>query len=103
MWRIYDFDDVEHRIVYVKKRGEGDTLSAEIKAVPAFFDDFDTLRIYDEYNEHMTAQRCFALIFEDTPYSFVLNGSFDAIEWQGLGGGETRLEMLKRALERYQG
>lgn len=102
MWSIFDFDDVEHRIVYVKKRGEGATLSVEIKAVPAFFDDFDTLRIYDEYNEHMTAQRCFSLIFADTPYSVVLNGSFDAVEWQGLGGGETRLEMLKRALERYK-
>ena len=102
MWSIFDFDDVEHRIVYVKKRGEGATLSVEIKAVPAFFDDFDTLRIYDEYNEHMTAQRCFSLIFADTPYSVVLNGSFDAVEWQGLGGGETRLEMFKRALERYK-
>src|SRR5699024_3415927 len=102
MWSFVDFDGVEHRIVYVKKRGEGDELSVEIKAVPAFFDDFDTLRIYDEYDEHMTAQRCFSVIFEDTPYSVIINGSFNAVEWQGLGGGETRLEMLKRALGRYR-
>src|SRR5699024_5873380 len=36
--------------------------------------------------------------------SYVLaGGGFDAVEWQGLGGGETRLEMFKRALERYKG
>src|SRR5699024_1032045 len=58
--------------------------------------------IYDEYDEHMTAQRCFSVIFEDTPYSVIINGSFNAVEWQGLGGGETRLEMLKRALGRYR-
>src|SRR5690625_5245942 len=26
MWSIYDFDNVEHKIVYVKRRGEGDKL-----------------------------------------------------------------------------
>lgn len=101
MWEITDFDDVAHKIVYAKKKGEGNLLSVEIKAVPLFFDTFDTERIYDEYNEHMTAMRCFTLIFEDSGYNFVLVDSFDAIEWEGLGGGETRLEMFKRALNRY--
>ena len=101
MWEITDFDDVAHKIVYAKKKGEGNLLSVEIKSVPLFFDTFDTERIYEEYNEHMTAMRCFTLIFEDSGYNFVLVDSFDAIEWQGLGGGETRLEMFKRALNRY--
>lgn len=101
MWEITDFDGVAHKIVYAKKKGEGDLLSVEIKAVPLFFDTFDTERIYDEHNEHMTAMRCFTLIFEDSGYNFVLVDSFDALEWEGLGGGETRLEMFKRALNRY--
>src|SRR5690625_29550 len=101
MWEITDFDDVAHKIVYAKKKGEGRLLTVEIKAVPLFFDTFDTERIYDEYNEHMTAMRCFTLIFEDSGFNFVLVDSFDAIDWQGLGGGETRLEMFKRALNRY--
>ena len=101
MWEITDFDDVAHKIVYAKKKGEGRLLTVEIKAIPLFFDTFDTERIYDEYNEHMTAQHCFTLIFEDSGYNFVLVDSFDAIDWQGLGGGETRLEMFKRALNRY--
>src|SRR5690625_3527859 len=101
MWEITDFDDVAHKIVYAKKKGEGRLLSVEIKAIPLFFDTFDTERIYDEYNEHITAMRCFTLIFEDSGYNFVLVDSFEAVEWQGLGGGETRLEMFKRALNRY--
>src|SRR5690625_216263 len=65
MWEITDFDDVTYKIVYAKKKGEGKLLSVEIKAVPLFFDTFDTQRVYEEYNEHMTAQRCFSLIFEE--------------------------------------
>lgn len=103
MWTIYDFDDTAHKITYVKRTSIGNRPVVEIRAVPTFFDDFDTQRIYDEYNEHLTAQRCFSLIFEDSGYSFVLvGGTFEAVEWQGLGGGETRLGMFKRALERYK-
>src|SRR5690625_4649589 len=80
MWEITDFDDVAHKIVYVKKKGEGDLLSVEIKAVPLFFDTFDTERIYEEYNEHMMTMRCFTLILEDSGYNFVLVGSFEADE-----------------------
>lgn len=101
LWVVGDLDGVEHKIIYAKKKGEGDRLTVEVKAIPLFFDTFDTERIYDEYNEHMTAMRCFTLIFEDSGYNFVLVDSFDAIEWEGLGGGETRLEMFKRALNRY--
>src|SRR5699024_2638545 len=81
MWQITDFDDVAHKIVYVKKAGKGASLEVEIKAVPLFFDDFDSSRIYNEYNTHTTAEACFSLIFEDTPYSYVLaGGGFDAVE-----------------------
>src|SRR5690625_1491555 len=102
MWEITDFDDVTHKIVYAKKKGEGKLLSVEIKAIPLFFDTFDTQRVYEEYNEHMTAHHCFSIIFDDSGYNFVLNGTFNAVDWEGLGGGETRLEMFKRALERYK-
>src|SRR5690625_3116764 len=50
----------------------------------------------------MTAHHCFSIIFDDSGYNFVLNGTFNAVDWEGLGGGETRLEMFKRALNRYK-
>lgn len=102
MWEIIDFEDVAHKIIYAKKKGEGNGLTVEIKAIPLFFDTFDTLRIYEEYNEHMTAQLAFTRIFADTPFNFVLVDQFDAVEWEGFGAGEARLETFKRALERYK-
>ncbi len=102
MWELVDFDDVSHKIIYCKKKGEGNHLTVEVKAIPLFFDTFDTLRIYEEYNEHMTAQLAFTRVFADTGFSFVLVDAFDAVQWEGFGGGESRLETFKRALERYQ-
>ncbi len=102
MWELVDFDDVAHKIIYAKKKGEGNRLTVDVKAIPLFFDTFDTLRIYEEYNEHMTAQLAFTRIFKDTGFNFVLVDAFDAVQWEGFGGGESRLETFKRALERYQ-
>lgn len=102
MWEIIDYENVTHKIVYLSRRGEGNSLTVEIKAVPLFFDTFDTERVYDEYDEHMTAMKCFNIIFEGSGFNFILGDTFDAVQWEGLGGGETRLEMFKRALDRYK-
>lgn len=102
MWEVVDNDDVPHKIIYFKKQGEGNSLSVNIKAIPLFFDDFNRSRIYEEYNEHMTAREFFDLVFNGTKYNYVLLDSFDAVQWQGLGAGSTRLEMFKNGLNRYK-
>lgn len=102
MWELIDFENVVHKIIYLRKKGEGKRLAIDVKAIPLFFDAMDTDRIYEEYNEHMTAQVAFARIFEDTGFEFVLMGQFDAVQWEGFGGGESRLETFKRAIERYK-
>src|SRR5699024_1694083 len=71
-------------------------------ALPIFFDELNSSRIYEESNKHMTAQAAFSRIFEDTRFDFIIVGNFDAVEWEGFGGGESRLETFKRALERYK-
>lgn len=102
MWEVVDHDEVTHKIVYFKKQGEGNSLTVEIRGVPKIFDDLDTSRIYERYDQHMTANACFNLIFNGTGYHYVLVDSFEAVQWEGLGDGETRLESFKRALERYK-
>src|SRR5690606_36216715 len=47
-------------------------------------------------------QLAFTRIFADTGFNFVLVDSFDAVQWEGFGGGESRLETFKRAIERYK-
>lgn len=77
-------------------------LHVEIKAIPMFFDTMDNSRIYEEYNEHMTAHKAFSLIFDGVPFSFAIVDQFSAVQWEGFGGGESRLETFKRALKRYK-
>src|SRR5699024_9515675 len=69
MWRIVDDDNTEYIIVYVKKRGEGTSLSAEIKAIPKFFDVFDNDRVYEEYNRSFTAKAALDIIFKGSGYN----------------------------------
>lgn len=102
MWTLV-LEDIEYKIKYLKKQGKGNKLRATIKAVPLFFDRFKALRIYDRYDRHMTAHFYFSLLFEDTEYNFVLNGTFEAQQWEGAGEGETRLKMFENGLNRYKG
>lgn len=101
MWRIVDDDNTEYIIVYVKKQGEGTSLSAEIKAIPKFFDDFDNDRVYEEYNGSLTAKAALDIIFKGSGYNYILKGDYDSKDWDGFGGGSTRLEMFKDWLNRY--
>src|SRR5699024_5903540 len=102
MWEVIDFDGVEHKIIFAKRKGKGNLLNVDIKAIPLFFDTLDNDRIYDRYDEHMTANRAFMLIFEKTGFGFVLSDQFDAVSWEGFGEGESKLETFKRVLERYK-
>lgn len=101
MWTLVDDNETEYKVVYLKKQGEGQTLTAEIKAVPKFYDDFDSGRVYEEYNQSFTANACFATIFSGSGYAYQLNGSYNSLQWEGFGGGSTRIEMFKDALNRY--
>lgn len=101
MWTLVDDNATEYKVVYLKKQGEGNTLTADIKAVPKFYDDFDSGRVYEEYNQSFTANACFATIFNGSGYFYQLNGSYSSLQWEGFGGGSTRLEMFKDALNRY--
>ncbi|MYL41832.1 phage tail protein [Virgibacillus salexigens] len=100
LWQI-TADGITYKIVYAKRKGEGRLLTVEVKAVPLFFDDFDTQRIYERYDQHMTAINCFSIIFENSGYEFVLVDQFEAIQWEGFGEGDTRLAMFKEAVNRY--
>lgn len=102
MWSIFDFDDVEHRILFVDRRGKGDKQYVEIQAIPKFFDVLDNDRIYEEYNEHMTAKVAFDRIFDSLPFTYRFVDTFYAVEWEGFGAGESKLETFSRALERYK-
>lgn len=84
------------------RKNDKKQLTVELKAVPLFFDTLDNQRIYERYDEHMTAEKAFNRIFKGTGFVFLMVDSFSAVEWEGFGEGETKLETFKRALERYK-
>ena len=109
MWTVVDHDDIEHRIIFCEKRGKGDRLVVEITGRPLFFDDMGSQRVERRVDQHFTAQAFFNFVFNEpdyqgntSGYAFVVNGSFSAIQWEGLGEGETRLEMFKKGIDRYK-
>lgn len=102
MWVIVDDEGTEYKVIYCKRKGSGNKMTADIKAIPMFFDSFDTKRIYERYDQHMTANAYFHLVFDGSEYNFILNGTFEAQQWEGAGEGVTRLEMFKNGLNRYK-
>lgn len=101
LWEVIDTDNVVYKIIYLNPRGKGKRLTVQIKAVPKSFDDLNIDRVYERIDRHMTAFNCFSLIFDDTDYSFILLDTFSAVQWEGFADGDTRLEMFKKALNRY--
>src|SRR5699024_7471645 len=102
MWSVVDHDNVEHKIIYLKRKGEGEQMTVDIKGIPLFFDVLDNDRIYERIDKHMVPHEAFTKIFEGTGYNFVLVDTFLAVQWEGFGDGETKLESFKRAIKRYK-
>ena len=100
MWTVIQ-DDIEYKIVLVEQKTQGNGFYLDVRGIPLFYDKFRTSVIHYLYNGSMTATNCFTRIFEGTGYNFVLVNPSYAVEWQGFGKGQTRMELFKRALERY--
>ena len=100
MWTVIQ-DDIEYKIVLVEQKTQGNGFYLDVRGIPLFYDKFRTSVIHYLYNGSMTATNCFTRIFEGTGYNFVLVNPSYAVEWQGFGKGQTRMELFKKALERY--
>lgn len=102
MWTLTDHDDIDHRIIYAKRKGKGDKMTVDIKAIPLFFDVLDNDRLYERFDGSMTVVAAFDKIFKDTGFGYSLVDSFEASSWENFGNGETKLAMFQKALEHYK-
>mgnify|MGYP001319011942 CR=1 FL=1 len=100
-WSVVDHDGLEHKVVYFRKKGEGKLLTVDIRAIPVYIDELKRKRVYERYDKSFTAHDYFSLIFDDTPYDFVLVGSFLSSRWEGLGEGDDKATMFSNGLNRY--
>lgn len=100
MWEI-NYENIDYKIIHIKKQTRGNGFYLEVRAKPLFYWDFDKSIIHPNFNGSMTAVACFTRLFEGTGYNFSIINPSPAVSWEGFGKGSTRLELFKRAIDRY--
>ncbi|PTJ46530.1 phage tail spike protein [Staphylococcus simulans] len=101
-WIIGDIVGInEYRIVYSKKITKGNSFYVDIIANPEVIERLDELRVYKRYDQYFTDVQFFNLVFANTPFTVMINGSSASLMWEGVGDGESKLSMFKRGIKRY--
>ena len=101
-WIIGDIIGInEYRIVYSKKITKGNSFYVDIIANPEVIERLDELRLYKRYDQYITDVEFFNLVFANTPFTVMINGSSASLMWEGVGDGESKLSMFKRGIKRY--
>lgn len=101
-WIIGDIIGInKYRIVYSKKITKGNSFYVDIIANPEVIERLDELRLYKRYDQYITDVQFFNLVFANTPFTVMINGSSASLMWEGVGDGESKLSMFKRGIKRY--
>ena len=100
MWIIL-FEGKEYRIISSKQTGFGDKYQINVTAILYMLDWLNTSRIYQRIAESLTVTEAFNIVFNDTPFTYSTVESAPSSRFEGIGEGETRLEIFKTFIERY--
>ena len=100
LWEI-NYKTVDYKIMYIKQITKGDSFYLDIRATPLFYFDMDKKIIHEDKDGHYTGNNAFDAVFQDSGYQYVLVDFVNAIQIEGFGKGETRLEMFKRLIDRF--
>lgn len=100
MWIIL-FEGKEYRIISSKQTGFGNKYQISVTAVLYMLDWLNTSRIYQRIDESLTVTEAFNIVFNDTPFTYSTVESAPSNRFEGIGEGETRLEIFKTFIERY--
>ena len=100
LWEI-NYQTIDYKIMYVKQVTKGDSFYLDVRAIPLFYWDMDKQIVHENKDGHYTGTNAFTDLFKGTGYQYVLVDFVEAIQIDGYGKGETRLEMFKRLIERF--
>ena len=100
MWIIL-FEGKEYRVISSKQTGFGDKYQISVTAILYMLDWLNTSRIYKRIDESLTVTEAFNIVFDDTPFTYSTVESAPSNRFEGIGEGETRLEIFKTFIERY--
>lgn len=100
MWIIL-FEGKEYRIISSKQTGFGNKYQISVTAVLYMLDWLNTSRIYQRIDGSLTVTEAFNIVFNDTPFTYSTVESAPSNSFEGIGEGETRLEIFKTFIDRF--
>lgn len=100
MWVIL-FENKEYRIISSKQQGLGNKYTISVTAVLYILDYLNTHRVYERIDASLTTKEAFDIVFNDTPYTYVTVDTAYSERFEGIGEGETKLEIFKTFIDRY--
>ncbi|MCT1482584.1 phage tail protein [Staphylococcus hominis] len=100
MWIIL-FENKEYRIISSKQQGYGDKYKISVTAVLYILDWLNTHRVYERIDASLTTKEAFDIVFNDTPYTYITVDTAYSERFEGIGEGETKLEIFKTFIDRY--
>ncbi|MEQ7790764.1 phage tail protein [Staphylococcus nepalensis] len=100
MWIIL-FEGKEYRIISSKQTGFGDKYRISVTAVLYMLDWLNSHRVYERIDASLTVTEAFNIVFNDTPFTYTTVESAPSNHFEGIGEGETRLEIFKTFIDRY--
>ncbi|MEB6229033.1 SGNH/GDSL hydrolase family protein [Staphylococcus xylosus] len=105
MWTVTNVggtDDInEYKIIYIKKSSIGENQKVYVKAIKREIFDLKAKRIHESYTGSFTGEEYFKLIFKGSGYNYKLLSKVYASRFENLGEGDSRLELFKKGLKRY--
>ncbi|OFQ11073.1 hypothetical protein HMPREF2953_03760 [Staphylococcus sp. HMSC072E01] len=100
MWIIL-FENKEYRIISSKQQGLGNKYTISVTAVLYILDYLNTHRVYERIDASLTTKEAFDIVFNDTPYTYITVDTAYSERFEGIGEGETKLEIFKTFIDRY--
>ena len=100
MWIIL-FEGKEYRIISSKQTGFGDKHRISVTAVLYMLDWLNSHRVYERIDASLTVTEAFNIVFNDTPFTYLTVNPSPSNRFEGIGEGETRLEIFKTFIDRY--
>lgn len=100
MWVIL-FENKEYRIISSKQQGLGNKYTISVTAILYILDYLNTHRVYERIDASLTTKEAFDIVFNDTPYTYITVDTAYSERFEGIGEGETKLEIFKTFIDRY--
>lgn len=100
MWTIV-FENKEYVIISSKMSGKGSKYMISVTGILYVLDWLNSNRVYQRIDASLTTTAAFDIVFENSPFTYILVDSATSERFEGLGDGETKLEVFKTLIDRY--